>query len=389
MDKFFSDIFKLKERVKNVYIYGAGIYGQNIYKILADKNISIDGFILTNNEGVKSLFDLPVYGAREILKDEVGIITGVNAHNLLSVLEVLKSFDVSQDNILFGHRFIEKYGIRGGYDEKPTIEITTTVGCSVNCKYCPQGVLVTGYYNEHKRPKYMTLEVFEQCLNNFPRECTIIFSGMAEPFLNSNCLKMLTMACESGRQVDLYTTLLGAKFDTVMALGQLPLNFVTLHVADKYNYAHIPVNEEYYRKIEWLLHHTKRDGSNFVNVCNAQDEPDARIKEICDGKYEILTTMLDRAGNLSNPNLFSKRNLHGSISCSICGDKLNHNILLPDGTVLMCCMDYGMKHVFGNLLKQSYDEIMNSTEYQRVKSGMSGNENVEILCRNCSCANAI
>lgn len=100
--------------------------------------------------------------------------------------------------------------------------------------------------------------------------------------------------------------------------------------------------------------------------------------------------MHDRAGNLDDDILISAtRKRHGKISCSLCGQALNHNILLPDGRVLLCCMDYGMKHVLGNLLQQSYEEIINGSEMQRLKCAINGDESIDLLCRGCSSATEI
>lgn len=79
----------------------------------------------------------------------------------------------------------------------------------------------------------------------------------------------------------------------------------------------------------------------------------------------------------------------GKISCSLCGKALNHNILLPDGRVLLCCMDYGMKHVLGNLMEQSYEEIMNGKEINKIKDAINGDESIDVLCRGCSSATEI
>jgi hypothetical protein len=38
----------------------------------------------------------------------------------------------------------------------------------------------------------------------------------------------------------------------------------------------------------------------------------------------------------------------------------DRNVLLPNGDVVLCCMDYDLKHVIGNLLKQTYDEMFES-----------------------------
>jgi radical SAM protein with 4Fe4S-binding SPASM domain len=38
----------------------------------------------------------------------------------------------------------------------------------------------------------------------------------------------------------------------------------------------------------------------------------------------------------------------------------DRNVLLPNGDVVLCCMDYDLKHIIGNLLKQTYEEIFQS-----------------------------
>ena len=63
--------------------------------------------------------------------------------------------------------------------------------------------------------------------------------------------------------------------------------------------------------------------------------------------------------------------------------------MLPDGRVLLCCMDYGMKHVLGNLTEQSYEEIMNGKEIDKIKAAINGDESIDILCRGCSSATEI
>ena len=60
-----------------------------------------------------------------------------------------------------------------------------------------------------------------------------------------------------------------------------------------------------------------------------------------------------------------------------------YNVLLPDGTVVLCCNDFGMRHVLGNLLKNSYEDIIKSNELLQVKRGMNIDENIPIICRKC------
>lgn len=387
---FIEKVTELKKSCKAVYIYGAGLYGQNICKILKRADIAVDGFVVTECQDANSLFGLPVLGIREVICEDIGLILGLNRHNTATVSELLRQYHFDPEKIIYGDAYIDRGGIRGGYDEIPTIEITTKIGCRINCKYCPQKILLDRYYEKDKnRTSLMTLETFEGCIDHIPREATILFSGMVEPLHNPLCIDMMKMALERGHKVDLYSTFSEISFQETEKISKLPLGFVGLHVADKRRFANIVTDEAYYEKVNYLVNAKKEDGTPFINVCNAQTEADDRTAAICEGKYEILTTMLDRAGNLKDENLYSRQTLHGKISCSLCGQKLNHNILLPDGTLLLCCMDYGMQHVLGNLREQSYEEIMEQEEMRRIRAGIEGDEKIAVLCRKCSCANTV
>jgi radical SAM protein with 4Fe4S-binding SPASM domain len=61
------------------------------------------------------------------------------------------------------------------------------------------------------------------------------------------------------------------------------------------------------------------------------------------------------------------------------------NVLLPNGDVILCCMDYALKHKLGNLLEQSYEEILNSQELEHLNKlnndiGFSD----KTLCKSCN-----
>ena len=385
---FLKEVEELRLKVYKLYIYGAGLYARNIYRILNENGICIDGFVVTNSEKKAKLYELPILNADSVLHDNIGIIIGTNSFNRIGIIEKLQQADFNMDYVVHGTDYIEKKGLR--YDGSPTMQITTRISCSVNCKYCPQNLLIRKYYaNDKNRISVMSLEIFEQCLSKLPKDARISFCGMAEPFLNPECGEMIKLAYQSGKTVELYTTLVGADRKTIEEIAEIPFGYVTLHVADKYGYAHIPLTNEYYDMVEFVINYKRQDGTPFVNMCNAQAEPNDKIAQICKGKYEILTALHDRAGNLENEKLLNKNTPKGKIVCSLCGDKLNHNNLLPDGTVLLCDFDYGMQHVLGNLLEQTYDEIMSGSEWKRIFKGMSGDLEQDILCRKCSCANSI
>lgn len=62
--------------------------------------------------------------------------------------------------------------------------------------------------------------------------------------------------------------------------------------------------------------------------------------------------------------------------------------MLPDGCLVLCCQDYGMKHILGNLITQSWSEICDGEEYRKFADGMK-DETIDILCRSCSDARQI
>lgn len=386
--KFVKEILDLEKKISKKYIYGAGLYARNIYNILKQENIKIEGFVVTHLNEAKKICGLPVMGIDTVINNNIGIIIGTNSLNRVEIIRKLKQSGFDMDYVVQGTDYIESQTMR--YDGTPTMEVTTRIGCSVNCKYCPQKVLANKYFvNNKNRPVNMSLRTFEKCLEKLPANARVSFCGMAEPFLNPECKEMIKMTHESGRIVELYTTFVGVDLEAIKEIAEIPFGYVTLHVADKLGYAQIPITDEYYKLIEVVINLKKQDGTPLINMCNAQAEPDARILEICRDKYDILTALHDRAGNLQDECLLNKHTPSGKITCSLCGSKLNHNNLLPDGTVLLCDFDYGMQHVLGNLLEQTYEEILSGNEWKKVYKGISGDAGQDILCRKCSCANSI
>ena len=62
----------------------------------------------------------------------------------------------------------------------------------------------------------------------------------------------------------------------------------------------------------------------------------------------------------------------------------DQNVLLPNGDVVLCCMDYDTKHIIGNLVEMDYDDLFRSDEFARI---MEENArpcfNNETLCKAC------
>lgn len=388
-DPLINAAAELRSRSSKLYIYGCGFYGKDIYKILKRASVEIDGFIVTDLTGETAVLGVPVYQAAKVIEKNTGIVLGLSDIYTDEVMEHLKELDVTPFQIVNGGIYIKGANDRTATREKTMLEVTTVIGCSVDCKYCPQKLLINRYFETDKaRKSRMTIDDFKVYLEHTPKNCEFVFCGMAEPFLNKDCMEMIKMACDAGRDVSLFTTLVGLTFAELERLLTYPIRYVTLHVADKFNNAKIQLDEEYYRKIELIIDAKKLNGEPFVDVINTQAEPDARVAKICSGKYEILTSLHDRAGNLGNlkddtlekcyQNLDRKK-----IYCCTCGLDLNNQILLPDGTLVLCNMDFGLRHQLGNLLLDDYETIRHGEEMRKVLKGMDGDSSVDLLCRSC------
>ena len=262
------------------------------------------------------------------------------------------------------------------------LEITTHMGCSINCRYCPQSLLLERYYESDKqRVGMLSFENFKNCLNKLPVGTRIDFSGMAEPWLNPSCTDMVIYASEQGFPIAIYTTLVGMSENDFQRIKNIKMEEFVLHIPDNKNNSHIPITDDY-RKLLKLVVETTKNGVPLVTGYSCHAEVHPLVQDIIPQNSKLNSEMIDRAGNLDDEQLKRKENM-GGIVCVNCGTELNHNVLLPDGTVLLCCMDYGMEHVLGNLIMDDYEQIMMSAETIRVKDGLAGNRK-DVLCRRCT-----
>lgn len=369
-----------------IYVYGAGKVAEVLCNDLIKNNINIKNCVVSSIDGQKEkIGDVRViqFDSHVDYKDSCFVL-GMTLAKTSSVIKMFGDLGINQ-YVLLPQRYIDMI-----FDEfnRPKMEITTVVGCSVNCKYCPQSTLINSYYKDDKtRTRTMSFETYKTCIDKLDKRIQIFFVGMAEPFLNRDCLKMIEYAIDKGHDVSVYTTGVGLTLDDCKRLVKLPINSVILHAPDEQNYAHINYTDEYWDVIKLLINSKKENGSDFVDSCSAQGKVLREFNEINNGRVRVETYLHDRAGNIKDDSdkIDKVEYVEGKIYCCHCGKRLDHNILLPDGTVLLCCMDYAMRHCIGNLLYESYEDIINGKIMRRIKEGLEDG-NVDLLCRTCTYA---
>ncbi len=376
--------FAALNKGKKIYIYGAGKQAAPVADFYREKGVTVAGFCVTDQSAnQKVLRNLPVCQVDEIPYEDkdTAFVCGVRVQLNEEIKEILNrngytNFLPASDLI----RYLGSYGY--SFYTKPMMEITTRLGCSVNCRYCPQELFLREYMKAGNSEKVLTCENFKICLDRLPADTLIEFAGFTEPFLNEQCMDMIAYAKQRGHKVNIFTTLVGLKPTQLDALLKMEFEEFVLHVPDKEGYAVIPMDESYMEMVERLAGAKKPDGSGFIDYACAQGTVPEEITGLLGDNTRIYVVLNDRAGNLKDSCLYGKRGLGGRIRCELSKD-INHNVLLPDGRVVLCSNDWGMKHVMGNLLHDTYEEILNGEEAAGIREAMERENGRFVLCRNC------
>lgn len=261
------------------------------------------------------------------------------------------------------------------------LEVTTTIGCRLNCSYCPQQKLIREYKRRTDGTVMLSLESFRKCLEKVEIGSTINFCGMSEPFHNPECADMIVYANQKGYKIGLNTTLVGMTKEDFNKIKDIKFDHFILHIPDKENNSKFNISENY---LELLKLVEKFIPVNYYS-CHGTVHPLIEAY-ICRGKFSGIHVS-DRAGNLEIEG--SCKDLKtGPI---VCGSGSEENVgvwapvLFPDGSLVLCCNDYGMEHILGNLFLQDWEEILNGNEMLKVVKGQR-DESIPILCRKCVCA---
>lgn len=369
-----------------IYIYGAGRVATMLCHLLKENHMAVDGFCVTdiyNNPNM--ILGIPVIPIDKLYvdKEKALFIIGTMKQKSGGIIQTLKErgymhYVEAPENInYFNNKKIE---IRN----RPILEVTPKIGCHVHCRYCPQDVLCKEYFRDKDRTSVMEFGLYKKCIDKTPMDCVIVFAGFVEPFFHPDAVDMIRYAANTGRDVSLYTTLVGLTMEKFEAIKDISFYEMVLHTADDDGYANIPLTEEYFKVLDKVLQTNRADGRPFVDYANCQGIPHREVLKHTDGKLMITNELVDRAGNIRYEEVFEDSHKKGNLICERARD-LNHSILLPDGSVVLCCMDFGMKHVLGNLAVQSYEELFMGTEMQKIKEAMR-NDGAEVICRYCSSA---
>ena len=234
------------------------------------------------------------------------------------------------------------------------LEITSKIGCKNMCSYCPQDKLVKAYKDPKKQMNFLE---FQTMMKNVPKDVRISFAGFSELFLNPESSLMMKYCIQKRYYTALYTTLTGFTDNDVKVLKGLTFDSVVFHEYDGFGF-----NREEFEikktKFKKNIHAKDNFGTAIVS------QPEKSIKG---------TDLWSRGGNL-----FDIDETLNPIVCSAGPEAFDHNIALPNGDVVLCCMDYGLKHIIGNLFETHYDNL----DRKSIET-LANQRKSDLLCRKC------
>jgi len=249
------------------------------------------------------------------------------------------------------------------------IIINTNIGCKNNCVYCPQKTIVSSY-KKISDNTVMSLDVFKKILNNIPKDYNISFSSFNEPFQNPDTISMILCCVDNGYNVEINTTLVGLNKNIIDVLSNLSLVCFFIHLPNLDDY--FMDKTDYLKLLSYTCKHVKNLGFVYFNSL------DYDIKNLVESfGYKIKCgTLNSRCGILFKNQGY----LFGPGFCEMKYDRVQS--VLPDGSVNLCCMDFGLKHIFGNITRECLLSVYDKNVWKLFKKQQRMFDS-DILCRNC------
>lgn len=274
-------------------------------------------------------------------------------------------------------------------DESEHIEITMDIGCANMCDYCPQDLFINTYFNKYGKnsERHMTLENIKKYFSTIPKDLEVHFAGFSEPLVGDEFLDILQWLTGEGYKSTIFTKLNGVELKVLKKAIEIGVEAVNIHITDNNNRTLIKEDESYIDKISKALRILKHKDVYTMVTCLG--EVSENLKEVLN-KYDSISLNIGsnfingRAGQVKREYINETEYRTNSIDCcKSLNRNLKFNVLLPNGIVTLCCMDFGLNHILGNLKEQSYEEVHNRDMANHVRERMEDIDKGDIICRHC------
>lgn len=232
-------------------------------------------------------------------------------------------------------------------------------------------------YSQRSNTRVLALEAFKTMLTSVSKETDLVFAGFSEPWLNPDCTRLIQYAYKAGyKNLHFATTLVGMTVDDIDALEDIPFKDVRVHVPSSEGTENIEVDEKYMS----VLSRFRTSRIKTVYRYHGREVHPEVLSVLGSEASRILT--LPRS--VSVPDIVDIKlagKKKGALTC-IYDSNLHFSELLPNGDVLLCCHDWSMRYVLGNLLTQDYESLFRGEVFLRVQKELKDRHS-DIICRHC------
>ncbi|MGY4403578.1 SPASM domain-containing protein [Bradyrhizobium sp. USDA 3315] len=219
--------------------------------------------------------------------------------------------------------------------------------------------------------------LFKQCLARVPTAVDIHFSGYSEPWLNRDCTEMVELAHARGHDIRIYTTLVGMNEADLRRLQALPFKAFVVHVFDGGAQMNSRFVGKQYLDLFRQLVGAKIPSIQYLAVGGVHP---TLIELIPAEALVRMGSLISRAGSVNADIAKPRAPVTGPLACA---ERRQHrNVLLPNGDVTLCCTDFERRHVLGNLLRNSYEDLFEGHVFRQIVNRMNGKSGF-LLCRMC------
>jgi len=259
------------------------------------------------------------------------------------------------------------------------LEVSFYLGCKINCSYCPQNILY-----KNTSIKKMTPDEYKTFISSVPSDVEIAFCGMSEPLLYEHFSSLAYYTHKKGHSISCFTTLATKNKENIQTLFDDNIwKRRCVHIIDEH--MSCKIDDEYLSNIEKFFLKIEKNDREKNTISILTKSLDFRINDMLK-KYNIehlpyyeIPYMRIKSPIHRYKDPIVPKKLEGKIYCSQNHDKIQH--LLPDGNVVICCMDVEKKHILGNLKTQTYNSLFSGSEYKKIIKGFDTDLNT--ICRNC------
>jgi len=296
------------------------------------------------------------------------------------------------------------------------IQIEVTNRCNLRCYMC--------FINTLKRDEFgeLSFDKYKRIVKNFNHWYTVKLSGIGEPFLNKELLKIISYEKKRRNRVLVYSNGLLINEEKAKGLIQSGLDslFISIDGSTKETYNFIRrggnfdtliKNLEYIQNLKkelkvskpeiifntTVMQKNKEEIFGLLDIMKKLGIKKVNIQEIQVGKMGQIVPESEALS--ADYNTFLKRLKNKGakkglevITPFIKKKQIRENCVSPwlqtyityEGYVTPCCRNISSKHyVCGNIFKESFNKIWNNNKYSSFRNNLRDNK-LHPICKNCT-----